>query len=66
MKIKEVSPSSIVFDNNSSIWVDGECYNYADFMQLDDLALDYEFEEYLKFEYVSIFGFTFGDSRHII
>lgn len=48
MKIKEVNTNYILFDNGSRITFDHEqdcCEtNYADFEQLEDLALEYEFE----------------------
>lgn len=48
MKIKEVNTNHILFDNGSRITFDHEqdcCEtNYADFEQLEDLALECEFE----------------------
>ena len=56
MKIKEVNTNYILFDNGSRITFDHEqdcCEtNYADFEQLEDLALEYEFENDLIFEVV--------------
>lgn len=64
MKIKEVNTNYILFDNGSRITFDHEqdcCEtNYADFEQLEDLALEYEFENDLIFEVVPENGFRFG------
>lgn len=64
MKIKEVNMNYILFDNGSRITFDHEqdcCEtNYADFEQLEDLALEYEFENDLIFEAVPENGFRFG------
>jgi len=68
MKIKEVTDEHILFDNGSTITFDHakDCceYNYADFTQLDELALDCEFnEETMQFEAVDRFGFRFGSKN---
>ena len=39
--------------------------NYADFEQLDDLAMHYTFKGRLQFEEVPGAGFRFGDSRRM-
>lgn len=65
MKIVQVTNEKIIFDNGNYIGFDyGEkcyTYNYADFTQLEDMALDYEFDENLIFEAVEDAGFRFGD-----
>lgn len=65
MKIKEITEDYILFDNGNKITYDHEqdcCENnYADFGQLDDLALDEEFDENLEFEAVEESGFRFGN-----
>lgn len=67
MFIKEVTDNAIVFDNGSEITFDHDkdcCeYNFADFSQLEPLALSYDFEEVLRFEAVDKQGFRFGDSK---
>lgn len=64
MKIKEVNTNYILFDNGSRITFDHEqdcCEtNYADFEQLEDLALEYEFENDSIFEVVPENGFRFS------
>lgn len=64
MKIKEVTLDAITFDNGSAITFghNQECceWNYADFEQLDDLALNYDYDENLIFESVENEGFRFG------
>lgn len=68
MKIKEVNTNYILFDNGSRITFDHEqdcCEtNYADFEQLEDLALEYKFENDLIFEVVPENGFRFGRKEH--
>lgn len=65
MKITKVTEEYIQFNNGKKITFDHEqdcCeYNYADFLQIDDLALDQEFKEPLDFEIVEGFGFRFGN-----
>jgi len=68
MKIKEVTDEHILFDNGSTITFapTKEFYNdnYADFTQLDESALDYEFnEDAMKFETVDQYGFRFGSKE---
>jgi len=69
MKITEITDEAIRFDNNTAITFDhyADCceWNYADFLQLDDIAKDYDFEENLKFEAVEGSGFRFGDSKQM-
>jgi len=65
MKISQVTNENIIFGNGNCIWFDysEKCctYNYADFTQLEEMALDYEFDENLIFESVEDAGFRFGD-----
>ena len=65
MKISKVTVEEIIFDNGNKITFDHcpDCceYNYADFEQIEDMALDYEFDENLIFEAVEDAGFRFGD-----
>lgn len=65
MKISKVTVEAIIFDNGNEITFDHcpDCceYNYADFEQIEDMALDYEFDENLIFEAVEDAGFRFGD-----
>lgn len=65
MKIKSITPKSILFDNGSKITFDHEqdcCeYNYADFTQLEDTGAETEdFNEPLTFEPTKR-GFRFGN-----
>ena len=70
MKIKEITEAYITFDNDNRIWFDHDqdcCeYNYADFKQIDDLALEWEFDEDLKFESCPDSGFRFGNEGHMV
>lgn len=65
MKIKAVDVEYIMFDNGTNITFDhcADCceYNYADFMQIEDEALSFDFEEPLDFEVVELSGFRFGN-----
>lgn len=65
MKISQVTNENIIFGNGNRIGFDycEKCctYNYADFTQLEEMALDYEFDENLIFESVENAGFRFGD-----
>lgn len=64
MKIIKVDNYSITFDNEmklTSFHAPDCCeYNYADFSQLDDIALDVEFDLPLEFEGMG-YGFRFGN-----
>ena len=64
MKIKEVTEDLILFDNENTIssYHPKSCceYNYALFTEIEDIALDYEFDEDLVFEKSSC-GFRFGN-----
>ena len=57
----------IVFDDNTVINAEHcpDCCenNYADFEQIDDVALNYTFKGNIEFEAVDGSGFRFGDSR---
>lgn len=64
MKIKITKKGYLEFDNGSNI--SSENYadyadNYADFTQLDDIALETDFKEPLTFEVVDDCGFRFGN-----
>lgn len=65
MRITEYENGKIVFDNGNEITYDHvqDCCedNYADFIQLDDLAKETEFDEDLKFEALDELGFRFGN-----
>ena len=64
MKIVEVTYEYIEFDNGSMITFDHvqDCceHNYADFEQIEEQALETEFDEELIFEAVEGSGFRFG------
>lgn len=68
MKIKEVTEDEIVFDNEMTISFEheNECceWNYADFKQIEPLAMGYEFDEELIFEDAD-YGFRFGDKNQM-
>lgn len=67
MKIIKVDLDSILFDTGDEI----TCYhaqnccenNYADFLQLDDIARNTEFQKPLTFEFVEESGFRFGNEN---
>ena len=65
MKIVNVDRDGIYFDNGNRItcYHSPNCceYNYADFEQIDDLALQAEFDEKLIFKPLKGFGFRFGN-----
>ena len=69
MRIKQVYDDGIEFDNGKFIhtWHNPCCCeeNYADFTQLEEDALTYDFNEDLKFEEVAGSGFRFGDERRM-
>ena len=66
MKILSINDECIEFDNGSTITYShsADCceWNYADFKQVDDLALTVEFDEELDFEVVDNVGFRFGNN----
>lgn len=65
MKITSISRDEIIFNNGNSLThrhLNDCCEeNYADFSQVDDLAICYEFDEDLVFECVEDYGFRFGN-----
>ena len=65
MKITKVTDDGIYFDNGNYILDchDVMCceYNYADYSQLEEIALETEFDEELIFEEVKYEGFRFGN-----
>ena len=67
MKILEVTDLRITFDNGSEITFDPVpvyCeYNYAAFKQIEERALEIEFDEKLIFEAVEGCGFRFGSKE---
>lgn len=69
MKIKRIildedGGNEIVFDNGNTIHVvdsvEDLSRNYADFSQLDSIAMGFDFGEDLMFEENNDFGFRFG------
>jgi len=66
MKIKSISSENIVFDNGDKITFDHEqdcCeFNYADFKQIEPLALKTDFTEPIIFERANS-GFRFGNKN---
>lgn len=68
MRIKEVTEDYIVFDNEMTISFEHErdcCErNYADFKQIEPLAMEYDFDEELIFERADD-GFRFGDKNQM-
>ncbi len=67
MKILEVTDLRITFDNGSEITFDHVqdfCeYNYAAFKQIEERALEIEFDENLIFEETDGYGFRFGSKE---
>ena len=70
MKIKEINEEQILFDNGFKIEYDHlqDCCesNYADFKQIEPMALNYEFDEDLLFEKVEDSGFRFGNKNGLM
>ena len=70
MKIKEINEEQILFDNGFKIEYDHlqDCCesNYADFKQIEPMALNYEFDEHLIFEKVDDYGFRFGNEYGLL
>ena len=64
MKIKEINEEQILFDNGFKIEYDH--FNYADFKQIEPMALNYEFDEDLLFEKVEDSGFRFGNKNGLM
>lgn len=67
MRITKVSSYGILFDTGDNItcYHEQNCceHNYADFMQLDDIARNTEFKKPLTFEFVDGSGFRFGNEN---
>lgn len=68
MKIVEANEEHILFDNDMEITAhhNPECceYNYADFEQVDDIAMATEFDpENIVFEKADYYGFMFGNKN---
>lgn len=65
MRISKVTSDAITFDNGNKITFDHlqDCceQNYADFNQIEEMALNYDFDEDLQFEPVKRAGFRFGN-----
>lgn len=65
MKIKDINEERILFDNGNTITYSHEqdCFecNYADFLQIDDIARSWDFDENLDFESIEEVGFRFGN-----
>lgn len=65
MKILKVTSDGILFDNGNKIGFDYILEysenNYADFVQLEESAFNYEFDENLIFEHIKGAGFRFGN-----
>lgn len=70
MKIKEVTEEHILFDNGSKITYKHEQYwcevNFADFEQIEEQALKFDFDEELYFEEVKKYGFRFGNKNRMM
>lgn len=68
VKIEEVTSDYIEFTNGDRILYDHEhdcCeYNYADFKQIEDSALNAEFTLPIEFEVVNGQGFRFGNEPY--
>ena len=68
--INWITDEEIHFTNGKSITFDHEqdcCeYNYADFEQVDNTSLEYEFTEPLQFENVEGYGFRFGNEGKMV
>lgn len=68
--INWITDEEIHFTNNKKItFSHSQCcceYNYADFKQIDNIALEYEFTEPLQFEIVENYGFRFGNKGKMV
>ncbi len=63
VKIKEVTKEHILFDNDSEITFEDSpdrSHNFADFGQIEAIAMNVDFPEELRFEKVRDTGFRFG------
>ena len=69
IKFKSTDNEILEFDNGSTITFEHcqDCceWNYADFDQIDDIALDYKFKEPLDFEKCNG-GFRFGNKNKMV
>lgn len=69
MKIVNITRDFIEFSNGKYLkfYHQQDCceYNYADFEQIDDIAMEQEFSEDLKFEKLE-HGFRFGDEHYMV
>lgn len=69
MKIVNITRGFVEFDNGKYLkyYHEQDCCecNYADFEQIDDIAMEQEFSEELKFEKLE-HGFRFGDERYMV
>lgn len=69
-QINWITEEEIHFTNGKSITFDHQkdcCeYNYADFEQVEEIALEYEFTEPLTFEKVAGYGFRFGNPEKMV
>lgn len=69
MKIVNITREFVEFDNGKYLkyYHEQDCCecNYADFEQIDDIAMEQEFSEELKFEKLE-HGFRFGDERYMV
>ena len=65
MKIVDVTEEKIIFDDDSCIefYHKRECceWNYADFSQIESLAMSTDFVSPIEFEVVEFYGFRFGN-----
>lgn len=70
MRIQKVTDEYIMFDNGNTISFahEQDCceWNYADFSQIDEdlVDYDYDFDEKLEFEKIDESGFRFGSNGH--
>lgn len=68
--INWITDIEIHFTNNKKITYDHipDCCeaNYADFKQVEEIALEYEFTEPLQFEIIENYGFRFGNKGKMV
>ena len=69
-QINWITEEEIHFTNKKRITYDHlQCcceHNYADFKQVEEIALEYEFTEPLQFEIVENYGFRFGNDGKMV
>ena len=65
--IEKITTDKVIFDNGNVIsfnhnqdWYE---YNYVDFVQIDDIAKNTEFDKNIVFEEVKDSGFRFGNNN---